>query len=95
MCINKNVAQKGKFTLSVCPPACAFGENDLNAVCFTQRNFYVSPEKKSICKAYAIYICMYVVCKENFVLYEYVYSTYRHTHRFCLHGATGDFYVYV
>jgi hypothetical protein len=42
-----------------------------------------------------MYVCMYVVCKKNFVLYEYVYGTYRHTHRFCLHGATGDFYVYV
>jgi hypothetical protein len=71
MCINKNVAQKRKFTLSACLPACAFGENDLNAVCLTQRhfyvcvyedytqkNFYVLPEKKSICKAYAIYVCM-------------------------------------
>ena len=72
MCINKNVAQKRKFTLSACLPACAFGENDLNAVCLTQRhfyvcvyedytqkkNFYVLPVKKSICKAYAIYVCM-------------------------------------
>ena len=41
MCINKNVAQKRKFTLSACLPACAFGENDLNAVCLTQRHFYV------------------------------------------------------
>ena len=23
-----------------------------------------------------------------------MYGTYRHTHRFCLHGATGDFYIY-
>ncbi len=71
MHINTDFTQKGKFTLSVCPPACAFGENDLNAVCLTQRhfyvyvyedytqkNFYVLPEKKSICKAYAIYVCM-------------------------------------
>ncbi len=25
-------------------------------------------------------VCMYVVCKENFVLYEYVYGTDRHKH---------------
>jgi hypothetical protein len=24
-----------------------------------------------------------------------MYGTYQHTHRFCLHGATGDFYLYV
>ena len=32
---------------------------------------------------------------ENFVLYEYVYGTYRHTHRSWLQRAAGDFYVYV
>ena len=31
----------------------------------------------------------------NYVLYEYMYGTYRHTHRSCLQRAAGDFYVYV
>ena len=29
---------------------------------------------------------MYVVCKENIVLYGYVYSTYRHKHALFTHG---------
>jgi hypothetical protein len=41
-----------------------------------------------------MYECMYVVM-ENFVLYEDVYGTYRHTNRSCLQRAAGDFYVYV
>jgi len=35
------------------------------------------------------------VCMENFVLYEYMYGTLRHTHRSWLQRAAGDFYVYV
>ena len=31
----------------------------------------------------------------NYVLYEYMYGTLRHTHRSCLQRAAGDFYVYV
>ena len=42
-----------------------------------------------------MYVCVYIVCKENFVLYEYLYGTLRHTHRSCLQRAAGDFYVYV
>ena len=29
---------------------------------------------------------MYVVCKGNFVLYEYAYGTYRHKHALFAHG---------
>ncbi len=34
MRINKNVAQKGKFTLSACLPACSFGEIYTRSVCY-------------------------------------------------------------
>ena len=32
-----------------------------------------------------MYVCMYV-CMENFILYEYVYGTYRHKHALFAHG---------
>jgi ferredoxin len=74
------------------------GDNGLPAASGGGRFFlFIFPNTQIGCTRSLCYVCMYCmyVCMEDFVLYEYVYGIYRHTHRSCLHGATRYFYVYV